>query len=72
MSQPGVTAQAIQPGCPEKTLVETLWGTPSPTTCPLAEIRPEAPILDEARRELARVGLGQLMTVPNLRTPYEY
>ena len=37
-----------------------------------SHMRPGAAIVDDARQELANVGLGQLMTVPNLRTPYEY
>lgn len=37
-----------------------------------SHIRPGAPILNEARREMDRLGLGHLMFVPELRTPYEY
>jgi L-ascorbate metabolism protein UlaG (beta-lactamase superfamily) len=37
-----------------------------------SHIRPGAPILNEARQELERLGLSQLMVMPDLRTVYEY
>jgi L-ascorbate metabolism protein UlaG (beta-lactamase superfamily) len=37
-----------------------------------SHIEPGAPILDQARVELERVGLGGLLFMPELRTAYEY
>jgi L-ascorbate metabolism protein UlaG (beta-lactamase superfamily) len=37
-----------------------------------SHIRPGAPILTEARQEMDRLGLGTLLFMPELRTPYEY
>ena len=37
-----------------------------------SHIRPGAPILIQAQRELERLGLGQLLFMPELRRPYEY
>jgi len=37
-----------------------------------SHIRPGAPILNLARRELERVGLGEMYFLPELRRPYEY
>lgn len=37
-----------------------------------SHIRPGASILNEARQELERLGLGHLMFMPELRTVYEY
>lgn len=37
-----------------------------------SHMRPGAPILTEGKRELDRLGLGELMFVPALRTVYEY
>ena len=37
-----------------------------------SHIRPGAPILNEARRELERLGLGELLFMPELRQVYTY
>jgi hypothetical protein len=37
-----------------------------------SHIRPRAPILTQARQELDRLGLGELLFMPELRQPYEY
>jgi L-ascorbate metabolism protein UlaG (beta-lactamase superfamily) len=37
-----------------------------------SHIRPRAPILNQARQELERVGLADLLFMPELRQPYEY
>ncbi|HEY7061498.1 MAG TPA: MBL fold metallo-hydrolase [Chloroflexota bacterium] len=37
-----------------------------------SHIRPGAPILRQAQQELDRVGLGELLFMPELRRPYEY
>ncbi len=37
-----------------------------------SHIRPGAPVLDQAKQEMDRLGLGHLMFVPELRTVYEY
>jgi hypothetical protein len=37
-----------------------------------SHIRPGAPILIQAQRELKRLGLGHLLFMPELRRPYEY
>jgi len=37
-----------------------------------SHIRPDAPILNEARQELDRLGLGYLYFMPELHTVYEY
>ncbi len=37
-----------------------------------SHIRPGAPILDQARQELDRVGLSELLFMPELRTVYQY
>ncbi len=37
-----------------------------------SHIRPGASVLDQARQELDRLGLGHLMFMPELRTVYEY
>ena len=37
-----------------------------------SHMRPGAPVLAEGKRELDRLGLGELMFVPKLRTVYEY
>ena len=35
-------------------------------------MRPGAPIIAEGKRELDRLGLGEMMFVPELKKPYEY
>lgn len=37
-----------------------------------SHMRPDAPIVAEGKRELDKLGLGQLMFVPELRNAYEY
>jgi L-ascorbate metabolism protein UlaG (beta-lactamase superfamily) len=37
-----------------------------------SHIRPRAPILNQARQELDRLGLGELLFMPELRQVYEY
>jgi len=37
-----------------------------------SHIRPRAPILAQAQREMERLGLGELMFMPELRRPYTY
>jgi L-ascorbate metabolism protein UlaG (beta-lactamase superfamily) len=37
-----------------------------------SHMRPGAPILADGKRELDKLGLGEMMFVPELRTPYEY
>lgn len=37
-----------------------------------SHMRPDAPIVAQGKSELEKVGLGQMMFVPELRKPYEY
>jgi L-ascorbate metabolism protein UlaG (beta-lactamase superfamily) len=59
---------------PEFAHVARLLATDNPrlrTVIP-SHIRPGAPILEQARQELERLGLGHLLFMPELRTVYEF
>jgi len=59
---------------PEFAAVAKLLTTNSPKLRIIipSHIRPDAPIVTDAKRELDKLGLGGMMFVPELRKAYEY
>ena len=72
--QPNLAILGLAGDPPEFAQVARMMTTNNPklrTVIP-SHMRPGAPILTDAKRELDRLGLGTLMFVPALRTAYEY
>lgn len=72
--QPSLAILGLSADPPEFAQVARLLTTNNPklrTVIP-SHMRPGAPILNDAKRELDRLGLGGLMFVPALRTVLEY
>ncbi len=72
--QPNLAILGLAQDPPEFAHVARLMSTNNPklrTVIP-SHMRPKAPILIDAKRELDKLGLGALMFVPELRTAYEY
>jgi L-ascorbate metabolism protein UlaG (beta-lactamase superfamily) len=72
--QPSLAILGLAGDPPEFAQVARLMTTNNPklrTVIP-SHMRPGAPILADAKRELDRLGIGGLMFVPEVRTVYEY
>jgi len=72
--QPDVAILGLTNDPPEFAAVAKSLTTNNPklrTIIP-SHMRPGAPVLTDGKRELDKLGLGQMMFVPELRKPYEY
>ncbi|HET8562528.1 MAG TPA: hypothetical protein VFM35_01520 [Candidatus Binatia bacterium] len=72
--QPNLAILGLAGDPPEFAQVARLMTTNNPklrTIIP-SHMRPGAPILAEGKKELDRLGLGELMFVPELKKVYEY
>ncbi len=72
--QPSLVILGLAQDPPEFAQVARLMTTNNPKLRVVipSHMRPKAPILVDAKRELDRLGLGALMFVPDLKTAYEY
>jgi hypothetical protein len=72
--QPSLAILGLAGDPPEFAHVAQLMATNNPklrTVIP-SHMRPGAPIIAQGKKELDKLGLANLMFVPDLRKPYEY